>query len=342
MREESQSRERVKGVVWGLNTRGLGFDFKHYKGKLKLKRNCRKGPMDERGSLERSSRGTDCDCCIENVTNPMSVMLIQTKLISGAFSLPRSLSPSLRLTKALNISSIALWTSWPKAAWEQRGLFCLHFHITVLLSEESGPELIKQGKRLGQSWDRGKDGAAHWLVLTACSFCFLTASGPPAQRWRCPQGAEQSVTALQAYPQPDLMVTIFQLRVPPPRWHKVGIKLTLTSVIPKRPSLTEASLRDSHPAFGGICMHIDKDVWSVGRAAEHKVHSPFTYSWYTRREGDFHGIFNSLAHEAKLNVIGLLTYGVKSDLKRLWVLNSVLSFEYRMINCISCGTDGVH
>lgn len=218
----------------------------------------------------------------------------------------------------------------------------LSYHSS--LSEESGPELIKQGKRLGQSWDRGMDRVAHWLVLTTCSFCFLTASGPPAQRWRCPQGGEQSVTALQAYPQPDLMLATFQLRVPPPRWHKVGIKLTLTSVVPKRPSLTEASLRDSHPAFGGICMHIDKDVWSVGRTAEHKVHSPFTYSWCTRREGDFHGIFNSLAHEAKLNGIRLLTYSVKSDLKRLWVLNSVLSFEYRMINCISCGTEpnGVH
>lgn len=79
-RKNPSHRERVKGVGWGLalNARGLGFDFKYYKGKLNLKRNCYcgKGPMDERGSLEWSSRGTDCGCCTEHVTNPVRRMCL--------------------------------------------------------------------------------------------------------------------------------------------------------------------------------------------------------------------------------------------------------------------------
>lgn len=325
MREESQSCERVKGVVWGLNNspecQRPGFRFQALQRQTKTKKKLQKRPdgKQERGSLERSSRGTDCDCCIENVTNPVTPGLwcsLKQSLFQEHFPYhdPHHLPC---VSQKLCIFVLLLCEHHDQKQLGNSEVYFAYTFISQFIirgvwarTHQAGHA---PGAELRQRHGQGCSLACphglftHWLVLTACSFCFLTASGPSAQRWRCPQGAEQSVTALQAYLQPDLMVTIFQLRVPPPRWHKVGIKLTLTSVIPKRPSLTESSLRDSHPAFGGICMHTDKDVLSVGRAAEHKVHSPFTYSWYTRCEGDFHGIFNSLAHEVKLNGIGLLT-----------------------------------
>lgn len=46
-----------------------------------------------------------------------------------------------------------------------------------------------------------------------------------------------------------------------------------------------------------------------------------------------------MAHRAKFYGIKLFIYGVISDLKRLQMLNLVLSFEYRLINCTSCDTE---
>lgn len=223
----------------------------------------------------------------------------------------------------------------------------LMFSYHSSLSEESGPELINQDKSLGAELTQ-RHGLCCSLACPHALFILLPYSNQdlqPRDGTAHRELSSRSVTALQAYLQPHLIVAISQLRVPPLRrlylW-VVGIKLTLTSVIPKRRSLTESSLRDSHPPLGDLYTH--KDVLSVGHAAEHKVHSPFTYSSYTRREGHFHGTFNSLAQEPKLYGIRLLTYGVIADLKRLRVLNLVLSFEYRMTNCISCGTEpnGIH
>lgn len=142
--------------------------------------------------------------------------------------------------------------SWPQATWGPQGLFWLHFHITVHYQRKSGPELIKHGK------SREEEPVQRpWRVLL--SLLSYSTWGPTAQGWHRPQWTEQSVSALQACLQPDLMMAIDQLRVPPLRglylW-VVGIKLTQTPVIPKRWSLTgSSSRRDRGSPLGGfVCI----------------------------------------------------------------------------------------
>ena len=52
----------------------------------------------------------------------------------------------------------------PKASWGKKGLFSLHFHITVHVRRKSGQEL-KQGRDLEAGADaEAMEGAAYWLV----------------------------------------------------------------------------------------------------------------------------------------------------------------------------------
>jgi hypothetical protein len=56
---------------------------------------------------------------------------------------------------------------WPETTWGGKGLFCFYFHITVHHGKQSGRN--SRQELMQRPW---RD-AAHWLVLLACSACFL-------------------------------------------------------------------------------------------------------------------------------------------------------------------------
>lgn len=70
------------------------------------------------------------------------------------------------------ITVLLLW--WPKSAWEGKGLFCLHFHITVRHQRNSRQEL--KAKLM-------QDPKGMWLACLLLMACELPAQGWHHSQW---------------------------------------------------------------------------------------------------------------------------------------------------------------
>ena len=99
---------------------------------------------------------------------------------------------------------LLLWWNTPiKATWGGKGLFGLHFHITVHHQRKSGQEL-KQDRNLETGADaesvEGCDLTG--LLLAACSACFLVEPKTTSPRMASP-------TMGQAFPHPTSIKKMF-------------------------------------------------------------------------------------------------------------------------------------
>lgn len=204
-----------------LNTRGLGFNFKHYKRQIKTKDNWHRRPDGWKGSLEQSSRGQagklglregdssgddihPCDA--DSNSKPIFKNIFLTKIFITFHSFPRN-SVLVRI-------SIAVMKYHDQKKLGEKRVY-LYTSISLFVTEGSQGRILEAGAD-----EEAVEGAAYRLASHGLLSLLSYRLRSPAQGWHGPQWVEPS--HISSCPtgclQRGLTKAFSELKHPPFKW----------------------------------------------------------------------------------------------------------------------------